>query len=100
MIRRWNPAAIAAPIGQYSHLASVPADHELVFVSGQVGVLDDGTLAGSDARSQTRQIFINIERLLDSLEVDTGAFGSRFAWSPPHSLEEGMAQAFGGDPSL
>ncbi|MER6948157.1 RidA family protein [Nonomuraea sp. NPDC000554] len=69
MIRRWNPAAIAPPIGQYSHLASVPADHELVFVSGQVGVLDDGTLAGSDARSQTRQIFANIERLFDSLGV-------------------------------
>ena len=36
-----------------------------------------------------------IERLLDTLEVDTGAFRGRFAWSPPHSLDEGMAQAFG-----
>jgi UDP-glucose 4-epimerase len=41
-----------------------------------------------------------VERLLDSLEVDTGAFRSRFAWSPPHSLDEGMAHAFGGGPSL
>jgi len=36
-----------------------------------------------------------VERLLDTLEVDTGAFRARFAWSPPYSLDEGMAQAFG-----
>jgi UDP-glucose 4-epimerase len=35
-----------------------------------------------------------VERLLDTLEVDTAAFRDRFAWSPPHSLDEGMAQAF------
>ncbi|GAA4603740.1 RidA family protein [Actinoallomurus liliacearum] len=67
MIRRWSPDGLAPPIGQYSHLAAVPADHELVFVSGQVGVAEDGTLAGPDARSQTRQAFANIGRLLDSL---------------------------------
>src|SRR3954464_12084219 len=67
MIRRWSPAGLAPPIGQYSHLAAVPADHELVFISGQVGVLEDGTLAGPDAESQTRQAFACIGRLLDSL---------------------------------
>jgi 2-iminobutanoate/2-iminopropanoate deaminase len=67
MIRRWSPDGVAPPIGQYSHLAAVPADHELVFVSGQVGVAEDGTLAGLDARSQTRQAFANIGRLLDAL---------------------------------
>ncbi|MEV4365116.1 RidA family protein [Nonomuraea sp. NPDC051941] len=67
MIRRWNPPTLAPPIGQYSHLASVPADHELVMISGQVGALPDGTLAGPDAETQTRQIFANIELLLDSL---------------------------------
>jgi enamine deaminase RidA (YjgF/YER057c/UK114 family) len=35
-----------------------------VFVSGQLGVLPDGTLAGPDAETQTRQIFANIEVLL------------------------------------
>jgi 2-iminobutanoate/2-iminopropanoate deaminase len=67
MIRRWSPAGLAPPIGQYSHLATVPADHDLVFVSGQVGVLEDGTLAGPDAESQTRQAYANIGVLLDSL---------------------------------
>jgi nucleoside-diphosphate-sugar epimerase len=41
-----------------------------------------------------------VERLLDTLEVDTEAFCSRFAWSPPYSLDVGMAQAFGAGPSL
>jgi enamine deaminase RidA (YjgF/YER057c/UK114 family) len=67
--RRWNPDNVAPPIGRYSHLAAVPSDHELVFISGQVGVLEDGTLAGSDAESQTRQILANIGRLLGSLDA-------------------------------
>jgi 2-iminobutanoate/2-iminopropanoate deaminase len=67
MIRRWSPPGLAAPIGQYSHLAAVPAYHELVFISGQVGALEDGTLAGPDGESQTRQAYDNIARLLDSL---------------------------------
>jgi nucleoside-diphosphate-sugar epimerase len=41
-----------------------------------------------------------VERLLDTLEVDTAAFRARFGWSPPHSLDEGMAHAFGPAASL
>jgi 2-iminobutanoate/2-iminopropanoate deaminase len=67
MIRRWSPPGVAPPLGQYSHLAAVPADHELVFVAGQVGVREDGGLAGPDAESQTREALANIERLLKSL---------------------------------
>jgi enamine deaminase RidA (YjgF/YER057c/UK114 family) len=67
MIRRWSPEGLAAPIGQYSHLAAVPPDHELIFIAGQVGVLEDGTLAGADGESQTRQAFANIGVLLNSL---------------------------------
>ncbi|MBT2224723.1 RidA family protein [Nonomuraea sp. NEAU-A123] len=69
MIRRWNPVNLAPPIGQYSHLAAVPADHELVFISGQVGTLEDGALSGPDAESQTRQALANIERLLESMDA-------------------------------
>ncbi len=67
MIRRWNPDAVAAPVGRYSHLAAVPAGHELVFVSGQVGMREDGRLAGPGAEQQARQALANIERLLGSL---------------------------------
>jgi nucleoside-diphosphate-sugar epimerase len=41
-----------------------------------------------------------VGRLLGNLEVDTDAFVGRFAWSPPQSLDEGMAQAFARGPSL
>ena len=64
MIRRWNPSQVAAPAGQYSHLAAVPPGYELVFVSGQLGLLPDGSLAGEDAESQTRQVLANLRELL------------------------------------
>ncbi|MEU8267266.1 RidA family protein [Sphaerisporangium sp. NPDC049002] len=67
MIRRWNPPGVAPPLSQYSHLVSVPSDHELVLIAGQFGLLPDGTLAGVDAETQSRQIFVNIETLLASI---------------------------------
>jgi 2-iminobutanoate/2-iminopropanoate deaminase len=60
MISRWSPPGVAAPIGQYSHLAAAP------FISGQVGEREDATRAGPDARSHTLHAFANIERLLGS----------------------------------
>lgn len=41
-----------------------------------------------------------VERLLGTLEVDTSAFRARFAWSPPRSLDEGMAEALARGASL
>jgi hypothetical protein len=45
MISFSNPDGVHAPHGLYSHTATVPADTELVFVSGQVGVRPDGSLS-------------------------------------------------------
>jgi 2-iminobutanoate/2-iminopropanoate deaminase len=66
MIRRWSPAEIGPPVGQYSHLAAAPADHQLVFLAGQVGTDAAGELVGPGAEAQSRQIFANIEALLAS----------------------------------
>jgi UDP-glucose 4-epimerase len=41
-----------------------------------------------------------VERLLGTLEVDTSAFRSTFGWTPPYSLEEGLAGAFARRPPL
>ncbi|MEV6158129.1 RidA family protein [Nonomuraea sp. NPDC052129] len=65
MPKRWNPVGVPAPIGNYSHVATVPENTTLVFVSGQVGNLRDGSLAGPDALSQTRQVFANLWSVLD-----------------------------------
>jgi enamine deaminase RidA (YjgF/YER057c/UK114 family) len=67
--RRWNPSTVAPPLGTYSHLAEVPAHHQLVFISGQVGVLPDGELAGEDAERQTMQALENIQSLLNAAEA-------------------------------
>jgi enamine deaminase RidA (YjgF/YER057c/UK114 family) len=64
MTRRWSPTTVAPPLGTYNHLAEVPPGHRLVFVSGQVGVLPDGSLAGTDPQSQTQQALSNIQALL------------------------------------
>ncbi|WP_033295834.1 RidA family protein [Amycolatopsis jejuensis] len=64
MIKRWNPDSVGAPVGRYSHLAQVPAGYELVVVAGQIGAHPDGTLAGPDAETQTREVLANVERLL------------------------------------
>lgn len=40
------------------------------------------------------------QRIMDSLEVDTSAFRRRFQWTPPVSLAQGMAAAFGPRASL
>lgn len=62
-----NPPGLAAPIGKYSHLACEPPATRTVWVSGQVGQLPDGTLAGPDSYRQTLQVLDNISTLLASL---------------------------------
>ncbi|MEV1247899.1 RidA family protein [Nonomuraea sp. NPDC050022] len=73
-IFRLSEISLADGPGQWgSRLAwtrmNVSREKRPPMIRRQVGVLDDGTLAGPDARSQTRQIFADIERLLDSLAV-------------------------------
>ncbi|MFP3988178.1 RidA family protein [Streptomyces sp. E11-3] len=67
-----NPSVIGAPVGKYSHLVEAPADHRTIHISGQVGTLPDGSLAGPDVATQTRQIFANIGELLASLGAGPG----------------------------
>jgi 2-iminobutanoate/2-iminopropanoate deaminase len=63
MISFSNPRDVHAPLGLYSHTAMVPADTELVFVSGQVGVRPDGSTPGT-VGEQADQAFANIVALL------------------------------------
>lgn len=52
------------PIGPYSQ--AVFAEGRFIFVSGQIPLKPDGTLAGEDIRSQTRQSILNIKAILES----------------------------------
>ncbi|MGQ9820086.1 MAG: RidA family protein [Candidatus Kapaibacteriales bacterium] len=52
------------PIGPYSQ--AIMAEGRLVFVSGQIPLTSNGTLAGMDIRSQTRQAILNIKAILEA----------------------------------
>src|SRR5258708_40292569 len=41
---RHTPASVAAPFGPYSHAVEVPEGSRLLYISGEVGVLPDGTV--------------------------------------------------------
>jgi enamine deaminase RidA (YjgF/YER057c/UK114 family) len=62
-IRFENPAGVHAPLGLYSHTASVPEGTELIFIAGQVGVRPDGSTPATIAE-QADQVFANIVALL------------------------------------
>lgn len=51
-----------APIGPYSQ--GIKAQGSLLFLSGQIALLQDGTIALGDVKDQTRQVITNISTLL------------------------------------
>ena len=63
MIKRFNPADVAAPMSPYSHGVGVPAGMRTVFVSGQVGVRADGAVPPT-ADEQIEVVWDNIEKVL------------------------------------
>jgi enamine deaminase RidA (YjgF/YER057c/UK114 family) len=67
-----EPEGVAKPLGQYSHVVTVrPA--RLAFIAGQVSVDEAGRTVGvGDLAAQTRQVFHNLERVLESVG---GSFG-------------------------
>ena len=62
--RALTPAGIAPPFGSYSHAIEVDPGQRWLYVSGQVGVLPDGTLA-EGIEAQSRQVFANLLHILD-----------------------------------
>src|SRR6185295_201988 len=63
MIRNHDPSTIHAPLGHYAHAIEVPRDARLLFVSGQIGIKPDGTLA-EGIEGQLGQIWENISAIL------------------------------------
>jgi len=57
------PKTFGAPLGMYSHGVVAPAG-ELVVVAGQVGTRGDGSVAGEDVGSQTKQALANVAAVL------------------------------------
>lgn len=60
-------SSAASPAGPYS--PAVQAGN-LLFVSGQIPLAADGSVAGEDIAAQTRQVFANLEAIL--AQADAG----------------------------
>jgi len=65
MLKRHNPAAIAPAFARYSLGVEAPAAARWLYISGQVGVLPDGTLV-KDTQGQIEAAFSNLLAILES----------------------------------
>jgi enamine deaminase RidA (YjgF/YER057c/UK114 family) len=63
MPKALNPQSIRPPFARYSHGMEVPAGQKLIFCSGQLGALPDGTIPDGVER-QAEQCFRNIAAIL------------------------------------
>ena len=45
MVKKLNPSSISPPLGAYSHAIEIPPGARVVHISGQVGMLADGSVA-------------------------------------------------------
>jgi len=60
---RHTPNSVAAPFGPYSHAVEVPEGSRLLYISGEVGVLPDGTVPGT-IEAQAEACWRNIIAIL------------------------------------
>lgn len=64
-MRKHNPEGITPPLGAYSHGVEIPAGARRIYISGQVGVRDDGTVP-EDSEAQMEIAWGNIRAILNS----------------------------------
>ncbi|MBA3726426.1 MAG: hypothetical protein H0W86_08230 [Armatimonadetes bacterium] len=59
-----------AAIGPYSQ--AIFAQGKFLFLSGQIGMMPDGSMAGDTIEAQSRQVIMNLRCLLDAAGLDPG----------------------------
>lgn len=68
-INIYNPEALGAPLGQYTHVTRVKAS-EYLFLAGMLSADKDGNVVGvRDFQAQCTQVFSNIEAALKSADA-------------------------------
>lgn len=65
MLKTLKPDTVAPPFSAYSHAVEVPAGARMLYVSGQLGVSPDGTVA-DDFAAQADQAFRNVLAILEA----------------------------------
>ncbi len=71
MLKTLKPDTVAPPFSAYAHAVEVPAGARLLFVSGQLGVAPDGSVA-DDFAGQAEQAFVNVVAVLKAAGMAPG----------------------------
>jgi enamine deaminase RidA (YjgF/YER057c/UK114 family) len=69
--RSHDPDTVHPPLGRYTHAVEVPQGTRLLFISGEVGIRPDGTLA-EGIEGQLRQTWKNIAAILGEANMRLG----------------------------
>jgi 2-iminobutanoate/2-iminopropanoate deaminase len=91
MIRKFNPGGVIAP-QFYSHGVEVISPQRMLFVSGQVGVRSDGSVADGIGE-QTRVALHNLQAVLAAAEMDMSDIVKSTIYLTDESLFGGFAEA-------
>jgi enamine deaminase RidA (YjgF/YER057c/UK114 family) len=91
MIRKFNPGGVIAP-QFYSHGVEVVSPQRMLFVSGQVGVRSDGSVADGIGE-QTRVALHNLQAVLAAAEMDMSDIVKSTIYLTDESLFGGFAEA-------
>ena len=68
----YNPEALGAPLGQYTHVTRVKAS-EFLFIAGMLSADPDGNVVGErDFDAQCVQVFANVHAALESAGAGWG----------------------------
>lgn len=71
-INIYNPDALGAPLGQYTHITRVKAS-EFLFIAGMLSADSKGNVVGvGDFDAQCRQVFANLQAALESAGAGWG----------------------------
>lgn len=91
MVRKFNPEGVEAP-GFYSHGVEIKSPQRLLFISGQVGVKRDGSVAEGIAE-QTRVAIENLDAVLVGAQMNVSDIVKSTIYLTDESLFEGFAAA-------
>jgi enamine deaminase RidA (YjgF/YER057c/UK114 family) len=94
MLRHLNPEGIAAP-GPYSHGVEASSIQRMLFISGQVGIRPDRSLA-EDISEQTRVAIQNLTAVLADAGMDTSNIVKITIFLTDESLVGGFMEAGAG----
>jgi 2-iminobutanoate/2-iminopropanoate deaminase len=68
-MRALNPSTVAKPASNYAQAIEVPLSGRRLVISGQVGVLPDGTIVDG-YEAQAEQVWVNIQAVLKAADMD------------------------------